>query len=315
MHRIAYLYALIALSIVCACNNAPTERVERSSPETIEIVAQEMPAAAISRFKMKIDKGLGSLEILNKSSLELDEDDLILGIISNEEALAIPIRYLAGFEVANLKHQDKQYLLSWCPLVGTAQVFEGKTDGANTEFDFAWGLIHNNLLMVDQKTKTVWAQISGEAINGNLEGDKLKALPSLQTTWRLWKTQYPNTRIVVNKDTSGAPFPAEVYQKEYYANFIPGSGSRVKADSHDISHLGLGLNLGDKQVYFPFKELEKATSPFKQELEGKLFNIYFDLEEYTAWIEDEQGDLIAHTIVYQKPWFDFYPNSKLYVFE
>ena len=87
-------------------------------------------------FNMPIDKGLDKLEIIESVNLELDNDELIVGMSFNNSQIAIPIKYLSGFEVANLSLQTDNFLLTWCPLVGSARIFEGEINGDKSGFDF-----------------------------------------------------------------------------------------------------------------------------------------------------------------------------------
>ena len=44
-------------------------------------------------------------------------------------------------------------------------------------FDFATGLIHDNLLFVDRETKSVWSQLDGKAVIGALTIATVLLLP------------------------------------------------------------------------------------------------------------------------------------------
>ncbi|MEM9895918.1 MAG: DUF3179 domain-containing (seleno)protein, partial [Bacteroidota bacterium] len=132
---------------------------------------------------MPVYTGLDKLEFGNPSELDLNDQDLVLGMTINEEQIALPLSYMEGFEVANFTSSEESYLFTWCGLVGAAQIFKGDASG----FDFGRALIGNNLLMVDRKTLSVWNQLSNEAIHGELKGSKLDLLPSIQTTWKYWK--------------------------------------------------------------------------------------------------------------------------------
>ena len=70
----------------------------------------------------------------------------------------IEVTYMEGFEVANLQLQEKNYLLTWCPLVGSAILIKDQSNTKTAGFDFGFALMDNNLLMVDRQTQTVWNQ-------------------------------------------------------------------------------------------------------------------------------------------------------------
>ena len=45
-------------------------------------------------------------------------------------------------------------------------------------FDFAEGLLQNNLLFVDRETSSIWSQLHGQAVSGPLEGTPLQVVAS-----------------------------------------------------------------------------------------------------------------------------------------
>lgn len=279
--------------------------------DSIKIFAQARPGGEPFDFNMPIDQGLDKLEITDPSNTDLDSNELVLGISIENVQIAVPIKYLSGFEVANLKLESNIYLLTWCPLVGSARVFEGEINGDKLGFDFGRGLKDNNLLIVDRKTKTVWNQLSYTAIEGELEGERLSPRPSIQSTWAFWKNKYPNTKVVINRDTTNAVFPQFVLQKPYYNTWLPGNEFPNNSD-HQIQNLGLGIDLSNSAIFFPLERLFEENSPVSYKLKDEELIIHFDILGLTAWAEDTNGNIISGTIVYDWAWSNFYPNTKIY---
>ncbi len=50
--------------------------------------------------------------------------------------------------------------------------------------------------MMDMETKSLWSQVSGECIQGEMEGKKLSLFPAIHTTYEEFKTLYPNGRLL-----------------------------------------------------------------------------------------------------------------------
>ena len=92
-------------------------------------------------------------------------------------------------------------------------------------FDFAEGLIKNNLLMVDRETRSVWSQLHGRAVSGPREGQPLQALPAIQSTWGFWKNRHPDTRVMVNTKRPGRPY--------FYRTWTPG---QPRPEERPIEH-------------------------------------------------------------------------------
>ncbi len=115
-------------------------------------------------------------------------------------------------------------------------------------FDFAEGLLKNNLLIVDRETDSVWSQLHGKAVIGPLEGQPLTVIPSIQATWGFWKARHPDTRLMVLESEEGRPY--------FYRNRPTGQSSPRKPKAeHDLSALGFGLALGNEAIWIALDEL------------------------------------------------------------
>lgn len=168
-------------------------------------------------------------------------------------------------------------------------------------FDFSETLYLDNLLFVDRETNSVWSQLEGRAIAGPLRGFSLKVVPSLQTTWRLWRELHPDTRVMVITGEEGMPY----YYRRPKARFAP-------VPVHDTAPLGLGLAVGEQAMFFPFGQLKRANPPFEFSLGGKLITLHFRKSDMTAWAEDEEGNLLPGVLSYQEGWMRFNPDSTLF---
>ena len=172
-------------------------------------------------------------------------------------------------------------------------------------FDFGEGLVENNLLVVDRETRSVWSQLAGRAISGPLEGAPLEALPSVQTTWRLWRSLHPATEVAVVEGEQGRPY--------LYRSFEPG-GPRPKQrpTEHDTSNLGLGLAFGGEAWFFPFAELERAEVPLRLELAERTVVVHYRPKDLTAWAESGDGELLLSVLAYRSGWSSFHPQSNVW---
>ncbi len=111
-------------------------------------------------------------------------------------------------------------------------------------FDFATSLINDNLLFVDRETKSVWSQLEGAAVIGELKGEPLNAVPTLQATWGAWRKRHPETLVMVLPEHPGAEYlyfnPDVGAPRAQYAEF-----------GHNPSQLGYGISLNGEAMFFP----------------------------------------------------------------
>lgn len=183
-------------------------------------------------------------------------------------------------------------------------MYARRVEDQKLTFDFAEGLVKNNLLIVDRETRSIWSQLDSKAIDGPLKGTPLKMLPAMQTTWKFWRETHPGTKVWIVKDEKGRPY--------YYRNSRRRSSKQQKVKKHhDTSNLGLGLAIKSKAIFFPFQELNKMKIPFELEIAGSKVTIHYNNKALTAWAEDANGELLTTVLVYQDGWLGFYPNSQI----
>ena len=69
--------------------------------------------------------------------------------------------------------------------------------GKTLDFEASGGLTNVSLVMQDRQTDTYWSLMKGEAVAGELSGQKLVELPYGQKmTWKEWRTLYPDTLVL-----------------------------------------------------------------------------------------------------------------------
>ena len=317
MKNTNWIYIIILMIFVLACKQKQSDlhenqNVAEKKTETIKIVAQDRPFGEQLEFEMEVKNALDKLEYVNPEDVEIDSLDLVLGFPVGETQFAIPLSYMSAFEVANFSANNNIVSITWCPIVGTARIFDGGNESTDSGFDFGMGLNNNNLLIVDRKTNTVWNQLSAKAVHGKLKGENLKPVPTIQSTWGFWLHKYPDTKVLINKDTTNAVFPQFVNENPHYYNWKPGDGRPTYEDFHQTETLGLGVEIGASSVYFPFEILFKKSSPIEYEIEGQVIAIHFDESGLTAWAEDGDQNMIPSAIAYNWAWSSFFPNSKIY---
>ena len=58
-------------------------------------------------------------------------------------------------------------------------------------------LYESNVLLYDHQTESLWSQLKEEAVTGPQTGTRLRAIPSVMTTWKAWRAQHPNTLVLI----------------------------------------------------------------------------------------------------------------------
>jgi hypothetical protein len=123
----------------------------------------------------------------------------VFGLQINDDARAYPLRIMDWHEMANDVIGGVPVLLAYCTLCGAAIAYDGRgPDGNVYTFGSSGFLYRSNKLMYDRQTRSLWNQLTGEPVMGELvgEGLRLDLLPVVLTTWKDWQEQHPDTRVL-----------------------------------------------------------------------------------------------------------------------
>lgn len=91
----------------------------------------------------------------------------------NDEVRFYPLSILTRHEIVNDRYGDVPVIVTFCPLCNTAISFDGRVDGQALRFGVSGLLRNSDLVMWDSETVTLWQQLTGEALVGELAGTKL----------------------------------------------------------------------------------------------------------------------------------------------
>ncbi|MEL7155023.1 MAG: DUF3179 domain-containing protein [Actinomycetota bacterium] len=87
-----------------------------------------------------------------------------------------PLSILTRHEIVNDRFGDVPVIVTYCPLCNTAISFDGRVDGQKLRFGVSGLLRNSDMVMWDDETVTLWQQLTGEAVVGELAGTRLELI-------------------------------------------------------------------------------------------------------------------------------------------
>jgi Protein of unknown function (DUF3179) len=129
----------------------------------------------------------------------LAPSDLMIGIRIGNVVFAFPHRILDRHEIANVLTGAIPFVLSYCPLTGTAMAWHTRTGVTNPTFGVSGLLYNSNLILYDRETDSYWAQMMMKCVNGSLIGQNADMIHVIETTWATWQLLYPNSMVLSNE--------------------------------------------------------------------------------------------------------------------
>jgi hypothetical protein len=124
---------------------------------------------------------------------------------------AYPLRVLIWHEIVNDEILGVPVAVTYCPLCNSAVVFDRRDEELILEFGTTGKLRNSDLVMYDRQTETWWQQFSGEAIVGELTGNKLKMLPPRIVSFGSFRADYPDNPVLVPRDPDFRPYGENPY--------------------------------------------------------------------------------------------------------
>jgi hypothetical protein len=243
----------------------------------------------------------------------MSADDKILGVVMGDTARAYPVRILTWHEVVNDQIGDQAFAVTYCPLCGSGTAFAAELDGQNLNFGVSGLIFDNNLLLFDRNTESLWTQLSGEAISGELKGQRLSRLPVAHTTWSDWQQRYPETQILSTETGHARDYtdnPYELYEQVGMINF---PRRHIDDGQYTAHERVLGIEIDGVSKAYPYEELKRhGEKQFSDSINGKDVVIHWNEKAPAARVTDAAGKALPATYSYWFSWFSFYPQTQIF---
>jgi len=183
----------------------------------------------------------------------VDAEAVVIGVESNGEARAYPVRYLLYHHQVRDTVGGQPVMVTYCNVCRTGRVFEPVVNGQPEHFRLV-GMDHFNAMFEDATTGSWWRQVSGEAVTGKLKGTQLAVLPFTQLTLKRWFELHPNGQVLQPDGTDPEHF-------EGTDGFERGNGksdlTRTNPKSWEEKSWVLGVEVGAESKAYDWNRLKK----------------------------------------------------------
>ena len=241
----------------------------------------------------------------------LNDGDRIIALVVNGKKKAYPLKILNWHEIVNDSIGGRRVVVTFCPLCGTGMVFDAHAAGRSLNFGVSGLLYRSDVLLYDRQTESLWSQIKQEAVTGKLMGTRLQLVPSTQTTWGAWKKQHPDT-LVLSTQTGYH----RDYERDPYAGYL--TSREIIFPVGPLNHRYhpkeqvIGIELEGLAKAYPFSELARVKSPFKDKVGKKTVYVLYDSKSRTATIKDASGKELPSVVGFWFAWHAFHQDTQVY---
>ena len=141
----------------------------------------------------------------------LSDQEPVLTFTRGGDARAYPLQILIWHEIVNDTVGGVPVAVTYCPLCNSALVFDRRIGGEVYDFGTSGMLYKSDLVMYDRKTHSLWAQMEGKAVVGELAGSTLQVLPAGIVSFGAWRRAFPQGKILSRETGHTRPYGRNPY--------------------------------------------------------------------------------------------------------
>ena len=237
----------------------------------------------------------------------MKDDDLVLSFTEGKTTRAYPLRVLVGHEIVNETIAGRPILVTYCPLCGTAMIFERNVKGKVRSFGVSGLLYQSDVLMYDRESESLWSQLKMESVSGPLSGTPLKLLPSAHLTWKSWKKKHPQGEVLSTNTGHVRDYTKDAYASYFKSpdTMFPVPNTRKELPKKDWV---IGVILNGKAVAFPVTALaEKREGIYRAD--SFEVRVKYNPDSRLAVATEGNGGEIPSVTVYWFAWQAFHPQT------
>lgn len=327
-HPVLRLWPLLALAAVAACGGSDDGRED---PALSPAQSASAAASATPRIpnvegwltdwsKATIDtselvRGIGSadprdqippidepaFETVRDASEWLDDREPVALFELNGEARAYPLRILTWHEIVNDEVGGTPVVITYCPLCNSALAFDRRVAGTTLTFGTSGLLRNSDLVMWDRQTESLWQQVTGEGIVGELAGEQLEFLPLTLVSWKDFREAFPEGRVL-SQDTGFSRSYGNNPYEFYDSSSRPFLFNGEIDDRYPAMERVVGVLIGDAAKGYPFSVIKEERA-VNDDLGGEPIVVFWGSEDTASALSDAeipQGRAIGVGVAYSR---------------
>ncbi|MDA2813195.1 DUF3179 domain-containing protein [Nocardiopsis sp. RSe5-2] len=199
----------------------------------------------------------------------LEDSEGVLAVEVDGDARAYPVRIMVWHEIVDDVVGGEPVSVTYCPLCDSALGFHRRVGARVLDFGVSGLLYNSDLVMFDRQTHSLWPQIEGRAVAGELAGTELERISVQVLPWERWREEHPDG-LVLSQDTGyeraygSSPYPG-YDDPDSTPHFLEGDADgRLPAKARVV-----GLGSGGDAVAVPVEEIgEDGAGAFRLEVGG-----------------------------------------------
>jgi len=176
-------------------------------------------------------------------------------------------------EIVNDGPVGEPFVVSYCPLTGSALAWVGRAADPNSTFGVSGLLYNSNLLLYDRASDSIWSQLLQLSVNGPRIGERPEKIQVLETTFATLKSMYPDA-VVMTRDTGHV----RRYDEYPYGSYREDSEFLFKISRLDnrlsLKQRVIGLHEGDSGKVYQIDRFGASTLAINDQFRDQAIVVF-----------------------------------------
>lgn len=240
----------------------------------------------------------------------LRDHEIVIGLEREGVARAYPLRILVWHEIVNDVIGGDPVAVTYCPLCGTAMVFDARVDGRRRNFGVSGLLYNSDVLLYDRESESLWSQRAMKAVSGPDVGMPLAWRPSEYSTWKAWKARHPQGEVLSQETGHRRDYGAKAYA-DYNATeetMFPVAHRRRELPNKAWV---LGVVIDGTAKAYPVDHLPDGVA-VPDKVAGIPLTVQWHAAERRPVVRDAADRGVPSVMVFWFAWQAFYPETQLW---
>ena len=242
----------------------------------------------------------------------MKDDDVVISVTHDNETRAYPFRILNWHEIVNDQIGDLHFAATYCPLCGTAIVFNRTVNDRILSFGVSGLLYLDNVLMYDHQTESLWSQLFLQSVTGSQFGTPLPFVPSAQMLYKSWREKFPEGKVLSDDTGHNRNYNVDPYA-DYFQNPDPLFPVGDIRNDLETKAWVYGVLVDDFPIGFARDKLPSGQA-FELTVNGSQITILYDESSQNIQVTDtETGQPLTGLWSFWFAWQAFHPETDLWI--
>lgn len=187
-------------------------------------------------------------------------------------------------------------------------MYDPRVNGERLNFGISGLLYESTVLFFDRQTKSLWSQLSAEAVSGPHRGAVLEEQSFTDTTWGAWRRRHPATLVLSRETGHRRSYGSDPYSGRRGLMFPVSHRDRRLRESAVV----FGVTVGNAAKAYPRDVLKETPRTFRDTIGGVPVILTNDPPGTQLQARTAAGVSVPVTRVKWFAWAAFHRNTAVF---